>query len=187
MKLENFTDIAVADFTPNTPVYYALAASTSGNKVKIYRHAFERMNQEFHQRMLNATNPVDRAVAKYEWGEFILEQLPNYSTDRSEMFKGAKALIINAFSSLSCERYNAEQALKKAIKALEDFSRHAASASSVQGHNGDISSRAIENRKAELKGDITRRRKQYTNVMKRCPDHKFEHIKRRAEYCDSIW
>ena len=185
MKRENFSQTATSTPISNHRIYYAPAASTSGNKVKIYRHSFERMNQEYRVSMLSKVNPIDMAIAKYEWGEFILEQLPNYADDRSELFNGAKILIIRAYNIISEERYNAKIALKEATKALEDFTRHAASA--MQDSNSRLSSRAIENRRANLKGEITRRRKQYADIVRRCPDQKFEHIKRRAEYCESMW
>ena len=185
MKRENFSEITTTNTISSHPVYYAPAASTSGDKVKIYRRSFERMNQEYRINMLSKINPIEMAIAKYEWGEFILEQLPNYADDRSDLFNGAKLLIIRAYNMICEERYNAKMALKEAIKALEDFTRHTASA--MQDSKGRLSNRAIENRKADLKGEITRRRKRYADVERRCPDHKFEQIRRRAEYCESMW
>lgn len=187
MEREKFSEIAAIDTTTNHRIYYARAASTSGDEVKIYRYAFERMNQEYRIRMLSLTNPIEQAIAKYEWGEFIIEQLPNYSDDRSDLFNGAKLLIIRAYSIISEERYNAKHALRKAVKALEEFDKKASSAEPASAVTSARPRKTIETRRAELKGDIARCRKLYAEVVRRCPDHKFEHIKRRAEYFDSIW
>ena len=187
MKRENFSTFVAANPISNHRVYYAPAASTSGNKVKIYRRAFERMNHEYRVGMLSKINPIDRAIAKYEWGEFILEQLPNYADDRSELFNGAKILIIRAYDMISEERYNAKSAIKEATKALEDFNKLIAENNLTAQAGRAISPKVIANRKAELVNNITCRRKQYADIVRRCPDHKFEHIRRRAEYCESMW
>lgn len=183
MKRENVSEITTIDTTSNHRVYYAPAASTSGDKVKIYRRVFESMNAEYRISLLNTTNPIKRALIKYEWAEFILEQLPNYSDCRSNLYNGAKVMIINAFNTIEGERYSAKKSLNEAVKALNDFTCHIASLSVA---SGDIR-RAIEVRKTELKDEISRRRKHYGNITALCPDQKFEQIKRRAEYFDSIW
>lgn len=188
MKKENFADIMTNELTTNHRVYYAPVASTSGDKVKIYRYAFERMNQEYRVNMLNTLNPTKRALAKYDWAEFILEQLPHYSADRSDLFNGAKAMIINAFYELQYERYNPKYELKEAIKELEDFNRRQTESERAgKTDKQKLSPKAINSVRANLTHKINTLRRQYAETVRLCPDHRYEHIKRRAEYFDSIW
>ncbi len=188
MKKENFADILLDNSTASHRVYYAPAASTSGDKVKIYRYAFERMNQEYRINMLNTLNPTKRALAKYEWAEFILEHIPHYSADRSDFFNGAKTMIINAFYELQHERYNPKYELSKAIKELEDFNRHQTeNACTKNPDRPRLSPKAIKSIQANLTHKINTLRRQYAEAVRLCPDRKYEHIKQRAEYFDSIW
>lgn len=176
MNRENFSEINVENPSSNHRVYYAPAASTSGDKVKIYRYAFERINNEYANHILNIADEVKQAVAKYKWAEFIFENLPHYSADRSELFRGAQLMCINAFYAVQRERYNAKHDLQDAIHQLSELRKRSTSA---EGHAARHLSQAIRRVKSC--------RRRFDSVMEGCSDELFEKMRQRAEEFEYFW
>jgi hypothetical protein len=75
-----------------TPIYYAPAASTSGNGVKIYRYAFEKLCMEYKRQIDEAESPIRQAILRHEWARFIRENIGSYSGSRRFMRELAKYL-----------------------------------------------------------------------------------------------
>lgn len=176
MNRENFSAINVENPSSNHRVYYAPAASTSGDKVKIYKYAFERINNEYANHILGINDPVKQAVAKYKWAEFIFENLPHYSADRSDLFRGAQLMCINAFYAVQRERYNAKHDLQDAIQRLSELQKRKNLPGDVSAH--DLS-RAIRRVKSC--------RKHFDCVMSGCSDELFEKMRQRADEFEYFW
>lgn len=176
MNRENLSVIKVEEPISNHRVYYAPAASTVGDKVKVYRYALDRINSDAARQILNINNPVKQAVAKYKWAEFIFENLPHYSADRSELFRGAQLMCINAFYAVQRERYNAKHDLQDAIHQLTELRKRSTSA---EGHAARHLSQAIHRVKSC--------RRRFDSVMGGCSDELFEKMRQRAEEFEYFW
>lgn len=86
--------------TTQSPVYYAPAASTKGDKVAIYRYGFELECSHLAQQILSERNPLRKAILRHQMVNFIYEHLEDYSGDRCELLKGAATLAYNAFYAI---------------------------------------------------------------------------------------
>ena len=169
MNRENFSEIKTNNNSDHT-TYYALAASTTGDKVKIYKYAFERINNEYRHRIFTTSDPIDKAIIGYEWAEFILANLPHYSADRSSLYDKAKRIFIHSFSEAQEAKYVAKIDLQDAIRQLSDLQKHEYSQSC-----------GIQYKLYQTIGHVKRCRKQYDNIMAKCPDTLFAKMQKRAE------
>lgn len=176
MNRENFSQNNVANPSSNHRVYYAPAASTVGDKVKVYRYALDCINRESVNHILNIDDSVEKAVAKYRWAEFILENLPHYSADRSDLFRGAQLMCINAFYEVQRERYNAKHELRKASQELSEMQK-------CQNLPGYCSAHRLSRAIRRVKSC----RKHYERVMSGCSDDMFEKMRQRAEEFEYFW
>lgn len=170
MNREKFSEIETKNNNSGHTTYYALAASTTKDKVKIYKYAFERINNEYANQICNTADTVKRAVAKYRWAEFIFENLPHYSADRSDLFRGAQLMCINAFYEVQQERYEAKHELQDAMHQLSELRKRRASS---EGHSANHLSQAIHRVKSC--------RRRFNSVMESCSDELFDKIRQRAE------
>lgn len=176
MNRENLSEINVENPSSNHRVYYAPAASTVGDKVKIYRYALDRINSEYANQILNIADEVKQAVAKYKWAEFIFENLPHYSADRSDLFRGAQLMCINSFYDVQRERYKAKHDLQDAIHQLSELRKRNTSA---ENRDTRHLSQAIHRVKSC--------RRRFDSVMGGCSDELFEKMRQRAEEFEYFW
>ena len=85
------------------PIYYAPAASTSGNGVKIYRYAFEKVCTDYKRQIDQSESPTKQAILRYQWAKFIMEHVGHYSGNRRFMKELARCLIKEAITTLRRE------------------------------------------------------------------------------------
>lgn len=176
MNRNNFSDNKVELSTRNHSVYYAPAASTSGDKVKIFRFAFECINSEYAHQILNTNDTVEKAVMKYKFSEFILEQLPNYSDDRSYLYREAQLLTINSFYAIDRERYIAISNIKEAKKALNEFD-----------HQWRIPTTKSKHQRTRILRALKNSRKRLDEIKSICSDDLFDKIQRLAMDFEYYW
>lgn len=86
-----------------TPIYYAPAASTSGNGVKIYRYAFDKVCTDYKRQIDQTESPVKQAILRHEWAKFIMEHIGNYSGNRRFMRELARCLVKESLGSIKRE------------------------------------------------------------------------------------
>lgn len=176
MNRENLSEITAKKSSSNHPTYYALAASTAGDNVTIYRYALDRINSEYYKHIYNIIDPVQQAVAKYKWAEFILENLPHYSADRSELFRAAQAMCINAFYNIQADRYNTKKELQEAVHQLTELQKRKFIPGCVTPHRLNQAIRRVKSC-----------RKRFDSVMEGCSDEIFEKMRRRTEEFEYFW
>ena len=92
MKNKNSKLVTKLMSESGTPIYYAPAASTSGNGVKIYRYAFEKLCMDYKRQIDEAESPIRQAILRHEWATFIREHVENYSGNKRFMKELAKYL-----------------------------------------------------------------------------------------------
>ncbi|MBR2013855.1 MAG: hypothetical protein IJ998_00340 [Alistipes sp.] len=73
----------------STKTYYAPAASTRGNKVIVYRSSLLRLCEQYHREACAARSELAAAKIRLRWAMFLLDQLPHYSGDRSDLYNFA--------------------------------------------------------------------------------------------------
>lgn len=73
----------------STKTYYAPAASTRGDKIIIYRSSLLRLCEQYHREACAARSELAAAKIRLRWAMFLLDQLPHYSGDRSDLYSFA--------------------------------------------------------------------------------------------------
>ena len=106
----------------NTPIYYARAASTQGNKVRIYRFAMIQECVELSHKIIKERHPVKRAVLRQQLAQFIIDHIEEFSGDRSQMINYAARCNLNALYVIEDKVLLAERMTlytKRTIAAIE--------------------------------------------------------------------
>lgn len=79
----------------NHPTYYARAASTQGDKVKIYRFAMIQQCVDLSHKIINEKHPIKKAVLRQELAQFIADHIGEFSGDREQMINYASKCNLN--------------------------------------------------------------------------------------------
>lgn len=164
--------------------HYAPVASTHGDKVKIYRYGFDRISDEYRQRLTEEQAPLQRAIIRYEWASFILNHTAEYSGDRAAQRLHASLMLKNA--RMDVERLFAEanttmqQARKRLHQAYKRHGFHLSEQGRFEAPNKGLTAatkREIEDLKYDLRVSTNR-----LNELKRiCPERIYEQIIRMDE------
>lgn len=182
--------------TTNQSVYYAPVASTRGDRVEIYRFAFEEQCTAFSRAILNEQNSLQKSVIRYQFVKFIHEHYLEYSGDRQELLRGAAVMISLAsdtiFFTITSARASLNYYTKKLrklqeeyasvmprIKAATELRRKGVVYSTSAGNN----LQREESRRVKSQIDDTREMiRKYQSLLSRylsiCPDHIAEDIAR---------
>ncbi len=109
--------------------YYAPAASTVGDKVKIYRYALDSIGRYYLELIESASSPLQKALLREEWARLIETQIDLYTGDKSRMRLMALGLARNALETLeetrreTLEAVAREQRLRRADERKRSFGK----------------------------------------------------------------
>lgn len=92
----------------NQTIFYAPAASTEGEKVKIYRYGFEQQCRMFAHEILNEPNELKQCIMRYKFTKFIIHHYASYNGDICDLLRGAAMMIARAHNTLDDTLFRAK-------------------------------------------------------------------------------
>lgn len=168
-----------AEMSTARKIYYAPAASTCGDKVKIYRYAFDYTSQEYRRKIEAESHPLRKALLRHEWSQFIMRHINDYAGDRDSMARLAKTLATTALLDAEQIIRKAENNLKRACDTLRKAEKKYGLQKTATGE--DVCSKgltATAKREIEaLKYDVKIFHKRVDELRQICPAYRLEQIR----------
>lgn len=161
--------------------YYAPAASTVGDKVKIYRYALDSISRDYRELIDSESSPLQKALLREEWARLIETQIDLYTGDKSRMRLMALGLARIALETLeetrreTLEAVAREQRMRRACKSKKRSDKSKEQTDKSQDRT--VSRKHIRTADDERKRSFGKSLRGYAKTLSTCSEERIESLR----------
>lgn len=161
--------------------YYAPAASTVGDKVKIYRYALDCISRDYLELIDSESSPLQKALLREEWARLIETQIELYTGDKSRMRLMALSLARVALETLeetrreTLEAVAREQRMRRACKSKKRSDKFKEQTAGPQDR--PVGGKHIRKADDERKRSFGKSLRGYTKTLSTCSEERIESLR----------